>query len=216
MLFPATFGQPPIVELVKDESQQSQPFRPLKVGVVLSGGQAPGGHNVISGLFDALKAMNPDSELIAFRDGPAGITKNKYLRLSDSIINRYRNTGGFDICGSGRTKIETEVQLRDSKTTADAHDLDGLVVIGGDDSNTNAALIAEYFKVGAPSARLLLQFNEPACLADQTAESKCVVTGVPKTIDGDLSNEHIEISFGFDTACKVYANEVGNIARDAR
>jgi len=169
--------------------------KPLVVGVVLSGGQAPGGHNVIAAVFDALKAMNPKSELLGFLNGPAGIVNNKVIRLGYERINRYRNTGGFDMIGSGRTKISSLKQFEASVRTVEANNLDGLIIIGGDDSNTNAALLAEHF----------LQ-----------QKLKCRVIGVPKTIDGDLSNEYIEISFGYDTACKTYANEIGALARDAR
>mmetsp|Transcript_23039 Transcript_23039/g.45541 ORF Transcript_23039/g.45541 Transcript_23039/m.45541 type:complete len:571 (+) Transcript_23039:1914-3626(+) len=191
-LFPQTHGQ----KMVKfaSESGRSQ-NKPLVVGVVLSGGQAPGGHNVIAGLFDAVKKLHPKSELIGFRNGPGGLVENKYTRITEGLINRYRNTGGFDMIGSGRTKIENLKQFQATAATVEALDLDGLVIIGGDDSNTNAALIAEYFK----------QNN-----------MKCKCVGVPKTIDGDLSNEFIEISFGYDSCCKVYSNEIGNIARDAR
>ena len=167
---------------------------PLKVGVVLSGGQAAGGHNVIAGLFDALKELNAESTLIGFLQGPSGIVNNTYIEITEDRLASYRNQGGFDIIGSGRTKIETKEQFEKTLQTVKAHDLDGLVIIGGDDSNTNAAFLAEYF----------LENGLRTC-----------VTGVPKTIDGDLKNEAIEISFGFDTACKVYSECIGNIARDA-
>lgn len=166
---------------------------PLKVGVVLSGGQASGGHNVISGLFDALQQIDPKSELIGFLGGPSGIIENKTMPLTDKLIALYRNQGGFDIIGSGRTKIETPEQFEKSLQTVQKHNLDGLVVVGGDDSNTNAALLAEFFL---------------------SRGCKTTVVGVPKTIDGDLKNEEIEVSFGCDTACKTYSEIIGNIARD--
>jgi len=193
-LFPQTFGQP-ILNFSKVQTGEELESPPLKIGVVLSGGNAPGGHNVIAGIYDACKSLNPKSTVLGFIGGPSGITDNKYIRLTGELIDKYRNTGGFDIIGSGRTKIKTVQQFQATKRTMQAHDLDGLVVIGGDDSNTNAALLAEYF-------------------AQQNLKTACV--GVPKTIDGDLANEHIEISFGFDTCCKVYANEIGNLARDGR
>jgi len=167
---------------------------PLKVGVVLSGGQASGGHNVITALLDTLQQFHPESVLIGFLDGPSGIVKNSYKELTQEYLASYRNQGGFDCIGSGRTKIETPEQFEKALQTVQAHDLDGLVVIGGDDSNTNACFLAEYF----------LAHNQKTC-----------VVGVPKTIDGDLQNDAIEISFGFDTACKTYAETIGNIARDA-
>lgn len=175
------------------ESDQKLSHKPLKVGVVLSGGQASGGHNVIIGLYDALKKLNPESQLFGFLNGPSGIIKNKQRELKADELKAYRNTGGFNLLGSGRTKIETDEQFSASLHTVKELDLDGLVIIGGDDSNTNAALLAQYF-------------NENKC--------KTTVVGVPKTIDGDLKNQYIEISFGFDTACKTYAEIVGNIMRD--
>lgn len=188
-LFPQLYGS----QLLKFVPGSPIPSKPLVVGVVLSGGQAPGGHNVIAAVFDALKAMNPQSVLLGFRNGPAGIVNNKVVRLEADLIDRYRNTGGFDMIGSGRTKISSPKQFEASVSTVEANNLDGLIIIGGDDSNTNAALLAEYF----------LQ-----------QKLKCRVVGVPKTIDGDLSNEYVEISFGYDTACKTYANEIGALARD--
>lgn len=164
---------------------------PLKVGVVLSGGQAAGGHNVICGLYRALKELNVASSLIGFLDGPKGIVENKYKTLDEAIIAKFLNSGGFDMIGSGRTKIETPEQFQ--KALEACKGLDGLVIIGGDDSNTNAALLAEYFL---------------------SKGSKTTVVGVPKTIDGDLANEYIEIPFGFDTACKVYSEMIGNILKD--
>lgn len=165
-----------------------------RIGVVLSGGQAAGGHNVITGLFDALKTLNAASTLIGFLDGPKGIVEGKYIELTEELLSLYRNQGGFDLIGSGRTKIETEEQFIAAENTCRVLDLDGLVIVGGDDSNTNAAYLAEYF----------LKHN-----------CRTAVIGVPKTIDGDLSNEDIEISFGFDTATKTYAEIIGNIMRDA-
>jgi pyrophosphate--fructose-6-phosphate 1-phosphotransferase len=167
--------------------------RALRVGVVLSGGQASGGHNVISGLYDALQKIDPKCELIGFMGGPAGIIENKTMILTDRLIALYRNQGGFDMIGSGRTKIETPDQFEKSLETVKKLNLDGLVVVGGDDSNTNAALLAEFFL---------------------SRGCKTTVVGVPKTIDGDLKNEEIEVSFGCDTACKTYSEIIGNIARD--
>jgi len=166
----------------------------LKVGVILSGGQAPGGHNVIAGLFDGLKAINRESELFGFLGGPSGLTDNKYLLITDAVIDTYRNTGGFDIIGSGRTKLETEEQFDQVAANCDALGITALVIIGGDDSNTNACLLAEYFLKQNIGIRVI---------------------GCPKTIDGDLKNEQVEASFGFDTATKVYSELIGNIERDA-
>jgi len=161
--------------------------------VILSGGQAPGGHNVIAGLYDGLKRGNANSTLLGFKGGPSGLIENKVVVLSDEIIDKYRNTGGFDIIGSGRTKIETPRQFASSLETAKQLELNAVVVIGGDDSNTNAALLAEYFL---------------------SKGSNIQVIGCPKTIDGDLKNEFIETSFGFDTACKTYSELIGNLCRD--
>lgn len=169
-------------------------FSPLKVGIVLSGGQAPGGQNVVTGLFDALKKIHPDSRLIGFLDGPGGIIKNKFVELTEEKVGPYRNQGGFDIIGSGRTKIETPEQFEAASQTFQKHELQGLVVVGGDDSNTNAAFLAEFCK----------QKNLPTR-----------IIGVPKTIDGDLKNDFIETSFGFDTASKVYSEMIGNLAKDS-
>ncbi len=167
---------------------------PMKVGVVLSGGQASGGHNAISGLFDGLKKIHPGSTLIGFLEGPGGIIKNKSIVITEKLLESYRNQGGFDIIGSGRTKIETPEQFLAAEETVVSLGLNGLVIIGGDDSNSNAAFLAEYFKKqGVPVD----------------------VIGVPKTIDGDLRSEHIEISFGFDTACKVYSEIIGNTLKDS-
>jgi pyrophosphate--fructose-6-phosphate 1-phosphotransferase len=168
--------------------------RELKAGVILSGGQAPGGHNVIAGLYDGLKNGNPNSTLYGFLDGPAGLIENKAKILSGDIIDAYRNTGGFDIIGSGRTKIETPQQFASSLETAQKLGLNAVVIIGGDDSNTNAALLAEYFLAQG---------------------SDIQVIGCSKTIGGDLKNEYIETSFGFDTACKTYCELIGNLMRDA-
>ena len=189
-LFPKTYGQE-IVVLKKGENNKANP---LKVGVVFSGGQASGGHNVITGLFDALKELNPSSKLLGFLNGPAGIVDNKTIEITKDLLDNYRNLGGFDLIGSGRTKIETDEQLESSMQTATKLKLDGIVIIGGDDSNTNGAVLAEYF----------IQNN---CTTK--------VIGVPKTIDGDLKSKDIEVSFGFDTACKIYSELIGNIARDA-
>lgn len=170
------------------------PCKPLKVGIVLSGGPASGGHNVIAGVFDALKKFNPQSQLIGFLGGPSGIIENHFLALDAKKIDLYRNMGGFDLLGSGRTKIESDEQFTKSLETVSKHALDGLVIVGGDDSNTNAAVLAEYF------------------LAHGNATT---VVGVPKTIDGDLKNEWVETSFGFDSATKTYSEIIGNLARDA-
>lgn len=190
-LFPKTCGQP-VATIVEGEGNLST--QPLNVGVVLSGGQAPGGHNVIAGLFDALKAANPGSRLFGFLKGPGGVIKGKYKELTADIVEKYRNTGGFDMIMSGRDKIEKPEDLAACKQNFESMGLDGLIVIGGDDSNTNASVLAEY----------LLSNN-----------SKTVVIGVPKTIDGDMKNEQIEASFGFDTACKTYSELIGNICRDS-
>ena len=190
-IFPNTYGKP-IVTLTGGTSPSLT--RTLTVGVILSGGQAPGGHNVIAGLFDGLMKGSKESKLIGFKGGPGGLVDNTFVILSKNIIDEYRNTGGFDIIGSGRTKIETAEQFAKAASNAKAHKLDAIDVIGGDDSNTNAALLAEYFA---------------------KENMSCSVIGVPKTIDGDLKNEHIETSFGFDTATKTYSELIGNIERDA-
>lgn len=190
-LFPKTYGQP---EAKIIEGAGSLENAPMKVGVVLSGGQAPGGHNVIAGLFDALKAANKDSKLYGFLKGPGGVIKGKYKELTTDIIDAYRNTGGFDMIMSGRDKIEKPEDLAACKKNFESMGLNGLVVIGGDDSNTNAAVLAEYLRAEG---------------------SKTGVIGVPKTIDGDMKNEQIEASFGFDTAAKTYSELIGNICRDA-
>ncbi|MDR0315532.1 MAG: diphosphate--fructose-6-phosphate 1-phosphotransferase [Treponema sp.] len=190
-IFKITYGKP-LVTFKKGNNPHVH--RELKVGVILSGGQAPGGHNVIAGLYDGLKKGNANSILYGFLGGPGGLIKNKTLAFTDEIINEYRNTGGFDIVGSGRTKIETPEQFAASLETAKKLSLNAVVIIGGDDSNTNAALLAEYF-------------------LEQGSDIQ--VIGCPKTIDGDLKNEYIETSFGFDTACKTYSELIGNLERDA-
>lgn len=190
--FEHTFGQPLVSFSFKKTAASLK--QPLKVGVVFSGGQAPGGHNVIAGLFDSLQKIHSKSELFGFLDGPSGIVECKYKKITAKELYEYRNQGGFDLLGSGRTKIETAEQLKASLKTALKLDLDGIVVIGGDDSNTNAAVMAEYFL---------------------KANAKTKVIGVPKTIDGDLRGKYIEASFGFDTATKVYSEMIGNIAKDA-
>ncbi|HXK60258.1 MAG TPA: diphosphate--fructose-6-phosphate 1-phosphotransferase [Acidobacteriota bacterium] len=189
--FPETCGQP-VATIVEGNSDLNT--ETLNVGVVLSGGQAPGGHNVIAGLFDALKAANPNSRLFGFLKGPAGVIKGKCKEITAELIDQYRNTGGFDMIMSGRDKIEKPEDLAACKQNFESMNLDGLVIIGGDDSNTNAAVLAEYLR---------------------KEKSKTVIIGVPKTIDGDMKNEQIEASFGFDTACKTYSELVGNICRDA-
>ena len=190
-LFPNTYGQP-VVKIIEGEDNLCT--GPIRVGVVLSGGQAPGGHNVIAGIFDALKAANKDSRLFGFLKGPKGIMRGRYKELTAEIIDDYRNTGGFDMIMSGRDKIETPKDLQDCEDNFKAMDLDGLVIIGGDDSNTNAAVLAEYLRQKG---------------------SKTSIIGVPKTIDGDLKNDKIEASFGFDTAAKTYSELIGNVGRDS-
>jgi pyrophosphate--fructose-6-phosphate 1-phosphotransferase len=193
-LFKHTYGKP-IASIVKASSTtKALDSRPLTVGVILSGGQAPGGHNVIAGLFDGLKKGHKDSVLLGFKGGPAGLLDDNALEITTEIIDRYRNTGGFDMIGSGRTKIESPEQFAAALETAKRRKLDAVVIIGGDDSNTNAALLAEYFTAWGCSTQVI---------------------GCPKTIDGDLKNEHIETSFGFDTAVKTYSELIGNIERDA-
>ncbi|HNW49532.1 MAG TPA: diphosphate--fructose-6-phosphate 1-phosphotransferase [Prolixibacteraceae bacterium] len=190
-LFPNTYGLP----LITFEASCSKVEYPsVNVGVILSGGQAPGGHNVISGLFDGLKAINPSSKLYGFLGGPGGFVDNKYVELTSEIIDAYRNTGGFDIIGSGRTKLEEVAQFDKGLKNCKELGISAVVIIGGDDSNTNACVLAEYYK---------------------SINAGVQVIGCPKTIDGDLKNEMIETSFGFDTACKVYSELIGNIMRDA-
>ena len=189
-LFPNTYGKK---EITFEKGDNTAPDKKQVVGVILSGGQAPGGHNVICGLYDALKATNKDNVLYGFKGGPSGLVEDKYQILDDETINLYRNTGGFDIIGSGRTKLETEEQFKVAAEVCKKHGITAIVIIGGDDSNTNAAVLAEYFQ------------------AHNTGVS---VIGCPKTIDGDLKNEDIECSFGFDTATKTYSELIGNIERD--
>lgn len=190
-LFPHTFEQRPVIFNQKRGLASTTPKR---VGVLFSGGQAAGGHNVVAGLFEALSALHHGSRLFGFLNGPSGLLNNEHIEITRQIVQQYRNQGGFDMLGSGRTKIETPEQFAAVMKVADALQLDGIVIIGGDDSNTNAALLAEYM---------------------QAQRFQISIIGVPKTIDGDLKNEHIEISFGFDTACKVYSDIIGNIARDS-
>ncbi|NCC12550.1 MAG: diphosphate--fructose-6-phosphate 1-phosphotransferase [Spirochaetia bacterium] len=190
-LFPHTYGLPR-VSFSKGKNDKIAQKR--NVGVILSGGQAPGGHNVISGLFDALKAANPDNTLYGFKGGPSGILEDSYKIIDSDFLQAYRNTGGFDIIGSGRTKLETTEQFEVCAQVCKKHDINALVIIGGDDSNTNAAVLAEYFLA---------------------KDHGIQVIGCPKTIDGDLKNEFIEVSFGFDTATKTYSELIGNIERDA-
>ncbi len=180
--------------LLQGEKGQPKILKANRIGVVFSGGPAPGGHNVVSGLFDALQKISKESVLIGFLDGPQGIVQNKHIEISESTIKSYRNIGGFHLLGSGRTKIETTEQMESAYKTCQKLNLDGLVIIGGDDSNTNAALLAEFF---------------------HKKNSKTCVIGIPKTIDADLKNEFVPISFGFDTACKVYSEMIGNICLDA-
>ncbi|MDR1951982.1 MAG: diphosphate--fructose-6-phosphate 1-phosphotransferase [Elusimicrobiota bacterium] len=191
-IFPNTYGLP-LVELVKGKNLEIKK-KQLKVGVVLSGGQAPGGHNVIAGIFDCLKKANAKNSLIGFSGGPSGILENKYKVITEKTLHDYRNTGGFDFIQSGRTKIETPEQFEKVKNNLIENKLNALVIIGGDDSNTNAAFLAEFMRAN---------------------NIDCNVIGVPKTIDGDLKNKYIETSFGFDTATKIYAELAGNICRDA-
>ena len=190
-LFKNTYGKPTVTFQTSSETNSSS-LR--NVGVILSGGQAPGGHNVIAGLYDALKQANPSNKLYGFLGGPSGIIEGKYVEFDDNFINNYRNTGGFDIIGSGRTKLETEEQFQSSWEVCKKLNISAVVIIGGDDSNTNAALLAEWFVAHNAGIQVI---------------------GCPKTIDGDLKNEQIEISFGFDTATKTYAELIGNIERDA-
>jgi pyrophosphate--fructose-6-phosphate 1-phosphotransferase len=189
-LFPNTYGLP---ELKFEKNTNPVPGKPLNVGVILSGGQAPGGHNVICGLFDGIKKIHRDSRLFGFTMGPGGFVDHKYIELTAPIIDEYRNTGGFDIIGSGRTKLEKKEQFDKGLEILRELEITALVIIGGDDSNTNAAILAEYYK---------------------SINAGVQVIGCPKTIDGDLKNDLIETSFGFDTATKVYSEVIGNIQRD--
>ncbi|MDR1895079.1 MAG: diphosphate--fructose-6-phosphate 1-phosphotransferase [Spirochaetales bacterium] len=191
-IFPHTYGAP-LIYFEKGENPRAG--EAINVGVVLSGGQAPGGHNVIAGLFDALKGGNPASRLFGFLGGPEGIITGRFIEITQDYLNQYRNTGGFDIIGSGRTKLETPEQFEKALAVLKENGIGGLVIIGGDDSNTNAALLAEYSE------------NKKAGIR---------IVGVPKTIDGDLKNKYIESPFGFDSATKTYAELIGNIMRDAK
>ena len=190
-LFPNTYGKNEIT--FQKGSNTSAPKKHI-VGVILSGGQAPGGHNVVCGLYDALKATNPENELYGFKGGPSGLLEDNYRVMDDEYINMFRNTGGFDIIGSGRTKLETEEQFAIAAQVCKKHGITAIVIIGGDDSNTNAAVLAEYMAAHNTGVQVI---------------------GCPKTIDGDLKNEDIECSFGFDTATKTYSELIGNIERDA-
>ena len=188
-LFPDTYGMP-LIQFVEGEAVE---YPAINVGVILSGGQAPGGHNVISGLFDGIKKLNKDSKLYGFILGPGGLVDHKYMELTAEIVEEYRNTGGFDIIGSGRTKLEKEDQFEKGYEIIKELGINALVIIGGDDSNTNACVLAEYYAAKKYGVQVI---------------------GCPKTIDGDLKNEMIETSFGFDTACKTYSEMIGNIQRD--
>lgn len=190
-LFPNTYGMPLITF---EASNDRKSYKAVNVGVILSGGQAPGGHNVISGIFDGIKNINPDSKLYGFLGGPGGLVDHKFIELTAEIVNEYRNTGGFDIIGSGRTKLEETKQFDKGLEILKKLNIQALVIIGGDDSNTNACVLAEYYAAN---------------------HSGIQVIGCPKTIDGDLKNNMIETSFGFDTATKVYSELIGNIQRDA-
>ena len=188
-MFPNTYGMP----VITFEAGEQKPMEAINVGVILSGGQAPGGHNVISGLYDGVKSMNPNSKLYGFLMGPGGLVNHKYVEFTDDFIDEYRNTGGFDIIGSGRTKLEKEEQFESGIQILRKLGIKALVIIGGDDSNTNACVLAEYYAAKKYGVQVI---------------------GCPKTIDGDLKNDQIETSFGFDTACKTYSELIGNIQRD--
>ena len=190
-LFPNTYGKK---EITFEKGQNTSDMKKQIVGVILSGGQAPGGHNVVSGLYDALKATNKENVLIGFKGGPSGLIEDNFIVFDDAYINEYRNTGGFDIIGSGRTKLETEEQFKIATEVCKKHGITAIVIIGGDDSNTNACVLAEYMAAHKTGVQVI---------------------GCPKTIDGDLKNEDIECSFGFDTATKTYSEIIGNIERDA-
>lgn len=190
-LFPNTYGKK---EIVFEKGKNTSKAKKQVVGVILSGGQAPGGHNVVSGLYDALKATNKENVLLGFLGGPSGLTDDKFVEITGDFLDKYRNTGGFDIIGSGRTKLETEEQFKVAAEVCKKHGITAIVIIGGDDSNTNAAVLAEYFAAHNTGVQVI---------------------GCPKTIDGDLKNEDIDCSFGFDTACKTYSELIGNIERDA-
>lgn len=190
-LFPNTYGEK---EITFEKGENTSAAKKQVVGVILSGGQAPGGHNVICGLYDALKATSKENVLYGFKNGPIGLLEDNYVEFDDAYIDAYRNTGGFDIIGSGRTKLETEEQFAVVAKVCEKHGITAIVIIGGDDSNTNAAVLAEYFAAHNTGVQVI---------------------GCPKTIDGDLKNEDIECSFGFDTATKTYSELIGNIERDA-
>lgn len=190
-LFPNTYGKK---EITFEKGENTSAAKKQVVGVILSGGQAPGGHNVICGLYDALKATSKENVLYGFKNGPIGLLEDNYVEFDDAYIDAYRNTGGFDIIGSGRTKLETEEQFAVAAKVCEKHGITAIVIIGGDDSNTNAAVLAEYFAAHNTGVQVI---------------------GCPKTIDGDLKNEDIECSFGFDTATKTYSELIGNIERDA-
>lgn len=190
-LFPNTYGEK---EITFEKGENTAAAKKQAVGVILSGGQAPGGHNVICGLYDALKATSKENVLYGFKNGPIGLLEDNYVEFDDAYIDAYRNTGGFDIIGSGRTKLETEEQFAVAAKVCEKHGITAIVIIGGDDSNTNAAVLAEYFAAHNTGVQVI---------------------GCPKTIDGDLKNEDIECSFGFDTATKTYSELIGNIERDA-
>ncbi len=190
-LFPNTYGKK---EITFQKGKNTSEAKKQVVGVILSGGQAPGGHNVVCGLYDALKATNKENELYGFKGGPSGLLEDSYIVFDDEYINQYRNTGGFDIIGSGRTKLETNEQFAVAAEVCKKHGINAIVIIGGDDSNTNAGVLAEYFAAHNTGIQVI---------------------GCPKTIDGDLKNEDIECSFGFDTATKTYSEIIGNISRDA-
>ncbi len=188
-LFPNTYGMP-LIEFVPGEEETNVK---VNIGVILSGGQAPGGHNVISGLFDAVKKLNPENRLYGFLMGPGGLVDHNYIEITEDFLQAYRNTGGFDMIGSGRTKLEKEEQFEKGLEVIRQLDINAIVIIGGDDSNTNACVLAEYYAAKKYGVQVI---------------------GCPKTIDGDLKNAQIETSFGFDTACKTYSELIGNIERD--
>ncbi|MEL3906155.1 MAG: diphosphate--fructose-6-phosphate 1-phosphotransferase [Treponema sp.] len=190
-LFPRTYGRP-VIHFTRGESKIEK--KPIRVAAILSGGQAPGGHNVIAGLYDGIKGAHKESQLFGFLGGPEGLISGKHIEITEEVINQYRNTGGFDLIGSGRTKIESPEQIAAAAATVKAMALNAVVIIGGDDSNTNAAVLSEYFLQEGIATQII---------------------GVPKTIDGDLKYDMVETSFGFDTATKIYSDLIGNIARDA-
>lgn len=188
-LFPNTYGMP----LIEFESSKPSKMAKMNVGVILSGGQAPGGHNVITGLFDTIKRLNPENRLFGFILGPSGFVDHDYIEITEELVEDYRNTGGFDMIGSGRTKLDKEEQFEKGYEIVRELDIKAIVIIGGDDSNTNACILAEYYAAKNYGVQVI---------------------GCPKTIDGDLKNDQIETSFGFDTACKTYSELIGNIERD--